>query len=689
MKCLWILAAFVGIAAAIPSEFIKPDPYFGSKEYLDKEHDLLLVLKYVHQPHWNAELNAYGNHYSLKDDLSSYDHVEEVKKFVYLIERKGLLELKAVFSLYNPEHLEQTKMLFTVFYNAKTYETLSKVVAWARFNVNEKMFMYVLGTLIAHRKDVESLIMPPPYEVCPYQYVNVEAIKTAQRTKMQGFYGVEKVNGMYEQIIPVNYTGWYFHLNGEQKVSYLTEDVGLNAFYYNFNLDYPHWLEGKPYGLDKDRRGEMYIVMHHEIVARYYLERLSNDLGHIPEFNWREPIKAGYFPSLMYVSGKQFPTRHNNYNLYKEGNHKFIQEAEDRERRIRDIIDKGFVKYGGEKVSLSKPEDVDTLGNLLQGNPDSFGLHHNFHDHIVPSFLENYNTAIRDPLFYQFYQRLLSNYWKFMTHIEPYTEEELIFDGVKITDIHVDKIETFFEPFDIDITNAVDVDHDKEVVAPETLKEIKFKHDEYLVKARTMRLNHKPFDFKITVQSDKDQDASIRVWIGPKYDEFGTHIDFDENRKNFVMLDIYKETLKKGENILHRNSHKELMYYGAPQTTFYELYKHVMAAKTGEKEWPTDLLLARCQFPKNLMIPKGKKGGMTYQFFFSISPYVAPKTPFISTFNPMTSCGVGSGSRFFEDRALLFPIDREIDEKHFYVPNFAFEDVEIYFDPHTNEARNF
>lgn len=689
MKCLWILATVVAFAAAIPSEFLKPDPDFGSKSYLDKEYSLLLILKYVHQPHWNAELYAFGNGYVLKDDLDSYNNVEEVKKFVDLQKRHGLLEANAVFSLYNPEHLQQTKSLFAVFYNAKTTETLTKAIAWARFNINAKMFMYVMGTLISHRKDLESLIMPPPYEACPYQFINAEAIKTAQRTKMQGFYGVEKVDGVYEKIIPVNYTGWYMHMNGEQKVTYLTEDVGLNAFYYNFNLDYPHWMEGKPYGLDKDRRGELYIVMHHEIVARYYLERLSNDLGHIPVFNWREPIKSGYNPSLMYVNGKQFPTRENNFNLYKEGNHKFIQEAEDRERRIRDIIDKGYFKYGEKKVSLSHPEDVNTLGNLLQGNPDSFGLHHNFHDHIVPSFLENYNTAIRDPLFYQFYQRLLSSYWKFMSHMDPYTEEELNFPGVKIDDVHVDKIETFFEPFDVDITNAIDVDHDKEADAPATLKEIKFVSDHYHVKARTMRLNHKPFDFKMTVQSDKDQEASIRVYIGPKYDEFGSHIDFNENRKNFVMLDIYKETLKKGENILHRNSHKELLYYGATQTTFTQLYKHVMLAKSGEKDWPTDLLLARCQFPKNLMIPKGKKGGMKYQFYFVISPYVAPKIPFISTFNPLTSCGIGSGSRFLEDRAMLFPLDREIDAKHFYVPNMAFEDVEVHFDPHVNEARNY
>lgn len=48
---------------------------------------------------------------------------------------------------------------------------------------------------------------------------------------MQGFYGMKKVEGVYQAVIPANYTGWYMHTNVEQKVSYFTEDIGLNAWY--------------------------------------------------------------------------------------------------------------------------------------------------------------------------------------------------------------------------------------------------------------------------------------------------------------------------------------------------------------------------------------------------------------------------------------------------------------------------
>lgn len=688
MKCTWVSVAVLGCLLAIASAAPTKEYKYGGPEYLEREKDLLLVLKYIHQPYSNAELYSFGNHYVISEDYDNYNNVEKVKEFVKFVENKRLLPRSEFFSLYDDDHLEQVKALFDVFYNAKDYETLAKVVAWARFNVNEKLFIYVFGVLIAHRQDVKTLIMPPPYEVCPYQFINAEVIKSAQRLKMQGFYGVEEANGLKEVIIPMNYTGWYLHMNKDQKVTYFTEDVGLNSFYYNWNLDYPYWMEGKPYGIDKDRRGELYIILHHQLTARYYLERLSNDLGHIPAFNWRQPIKAGYYPSLMYVNGKQFKTRPNNYNLYTEGNHKFVQEAEDRERRIRDVVDKGFIFYGGKNISLSQPEDLNTLGNLLQGNPDTFDLHHNYHDHIVPSFLENPATAIRDPLFYQFHKNLLNNFWKFMSHIKPYTYEEVVFPGVKIVSAKADKIETYFQHFDVDITNAIDIDQEAIEKTEKPVTEVHFRPDKYMVKARTVRLNYKPFTYTMNVQSEKSYEAVVRVMIGPKYDEFGNQVNFEENRKNFVFLDIFKHSLVSGENVIKRSS-DDIMFYGSEQTTYYELYKRLLQAKSGETEWTADLYKGRCQFPKYVMVPKGKRDGMTFQLYFFISEFHAVKRSDIFAFNPAHECGVGSGQRFFEDRSILYPIDRHIDAKHFYVPNMYFTDVEIHFNGDDSEGRYY
>lgn len=683
MKCWLGVFALVGCLFLATAD---TEVKFGDQTYLEQEKDLLLVLKYVHQPSWNPDLHAFGFFYEISDDYESYNDVAAVKEFVRLFELKRFLKRKAGFSAYNPEHLEQAGALFRVFMSAKNYETLAKVVAWARFNVNEKIFMYVIGLTVTHREDLKSLIMPPPYEVCPYQFVHSEAIKFAQRQAMQGFSAYEKVNGHREMIVPVNYTGWFMHMNEDQKVSYFTEDVTWNALYYNFNLAYPHWLEGKPYGLDNDRRGELFIWFHHQMIVRYNLERLSNGLGHIPEFNWRQPVKSGYKPLLFTVSGKQMESRPNHYNFYHEGNFKFVQQAEDRERRIRDVVDAGFITFKNQNISVSKPEDVNILGNLLQGNPDTFDLHHNFHDHIVPSFLENFSTAARDPLFYQFNKHLMHNFWRFTSHLAPYTVEEIGFKGVTIKSVKVSKLVTFFENFDIDITNSLDHPVPTTVKKLEEVTEVNFKPDEFFVKARTVRLNHKSFTVKINVQSESAQDASVRVFIGPKYDEFGSLIKFEENHVNFYLFDIFKHSLTVGENIITRESSQFAMSTG-DYTSFYDLYVRVMSAKKSEKEWTHDLFAGRCGSPDHLLLPKGQIGGLTYQFYFIITPLQASATPMFSTFDSKTSCGIGSGSRYFESRSLLFPLDRPVDPIHFYTPNMHFEDIDIFFNAGENAAR--
>lgn len=675
IRFLWILVVFVGCFATLASA---EETNYGDPFYLEQQKDLLLVLKYVHQPHWHADLYTYASHYNLTEDYDSYNNVEQVKEFVQLFNGPLRLSRKALFSIYEADHLSQVKALFNVFYNAKKYETLAKVVAWSRFNVNEKMFMYVVGLLISHRKDVSTLIMPPPYEVCPYQFMNLEVIKSAQRLKMQGFDKIEKVDGQRKVVVLMNYTSPSTHLNEEQKLSYFTEDPAYNAFYYNFNLDYPHWMEGKEYGLDKDRRGELYLAIHQQMMARYYLERLSNGLGSIPDFNWRTRVAAGYHPSLFYVNGVRFPTRSNYFNLYQDGNRKHVQEAEDRERRIRDIVDKGFFIHANETFTISKPEDVNTLGNLIQGNPDGSDLHHNAHDHIVPTYLENYATAARDPLFYLFYKKLLKNFWKFTSHVKPYTRDEVSFPGVKISSVQVDRIETFFENFDIDITNAIDVEPELIFNTLENLTEVVLKPDENIITARTVRLNHKPFNFKINIQSDKDQLATVRVFLGPKFDEFGNHIKLEGNRQNFVSLDVFLQSLSVGENVINRKSTDNL-FYDPALTSFNEIYKRVMAAKKGEQEWTEGIMKGRCQFPKHLMIPKGTKGGMTYQLYFVVSAFKEASPPAFSNFNPATSCGIGSGTRYVEDRSMLFPIDRVIDPTYFFGSNMHLEDIEVYF----------
>lgn len=105
-----------------------------------------------------------------------------------------------------------------------------------------------------------------------------------------------------------------------------------------------------------------------------------------------------------------------------------------------------------------------------------------------------------------------------------YTHDELAFPGVTIESVNVDKLMTFFDTFDSLLSNAVSVRNQKEAWS-------------MLIKARQHRLNHKPFTFHITVNSDRNVKAIIRIFMGPKYDVHGQELDMTENYMNFMNVD--------------------------------------------------------------------------------------------------------------------------------------------------------
>lgn len=137
---------------------------------------------------------------------------------------------------------------------------------------------------------------------------------------------------------------------------------------------------------------------------------------------------------------------------------------------------------------------------------------------VVPSALEHFETALRDPIFYQFYKRITYYFLKYKSHLPHYTVTDLTYPGVKIESVSVDKLYTYFDKFDFEITNALYVTEDE------------FHKDDFKVFARQERLNHKPFTYKINVVSDKAEDVVVRVFLGPKYDQQGHIIPLSENR---------------------------------------------------------------------------------------------------------------------------------------------------------------
>ncbi|XP_047994400.1 arylphorin subunit alpha-like [Leguminivora glycinivorella] len=275
---------------------------------------------------------------------------------------------------------------------------------------------------------------------------------------------------------------------------------------------------------------------------------------------------------------------------------------------------------------------------------------------IFPSALELYQTSLRDPMFYQFYARILNYFQQWKEYMEPYSYSQLYFHGVKINDVKIDKLVTFFEPYDFVITN--DIFH--------SIEEFKANkpydgntYDVYSV--RQPRLNHKPFTVTVDVKSEVSTDAVFKIFLGPKYDSNGYPLNIEDNWVNFIELDWFIHKLTPGQNKIERRSldfvpHRE---EGVPAVELFKLMK--------QGKVPVDMSEKFLYQPQRMMLPKGTKGG----FPFQLNVVVYPSTPLPQEMEVLKA-------HFPDAKPVLYPFDRPVYEPYFKQPNIYCEDVFIY-----------
>lgn len=115
-----------------------------------------------------------------------------------------------------------------------------------------------------------------------------------------------------------------------------------------------------------------------------------------------------------------------------------------------------------------------------------------------------------------------------------YTQNDLMFPGVKFESVNIDKLLTYFDYCDTFINNAVSVENFKEGM-------------KLRVKARRHCLNHKPFTYRFNVNSDKETKAMFKIFIGPAFDDDRNEKDASYLRKYykyFIGLDNFVVTRK-------------------------------------------------------------------------------------------------------------------------------------------------
>ncbi|XP_012260636.2 arylphorin subunit alpha-like [Athalia rosae] len=660
-------SAIVALVAFYFSAVALGEPVYADDELLRQQKEVYDVLHHVDQ----ADI-AHPKFFKIAKefDIETYLTTSEHGKDFYNLWKYGkVLPRGAVFSVFYPVHVEEVKALFKVFFYVKNYDDLIKVAAWSRVHLNEFLFPYAFSVAVYHHPLFRNIRLPPHSELYPSLYFHNEVLQKAKNVKIQHDTTETQVTVDGAIIIPANYSHGYqhYHTDDEWKVSYYTEDVSLANLFYYLHLAHPFWLRFDEFELPLRNPGETYLWSHQLRSSRFYLERLSNGLGEVKRINWYHPVPVGYHPSLTFHNGLPLPHREAGSDF---GVFYLIDRVRQYHQRIFDATDLGYYRnHTGELEYFWNKKGIDTLGRIIAGypspaHPTYYGPYESFSRSalgfspkpvnelkVVPSALEFDGVAQRDPIYWSWSASMLGFYENFIQHLPQYSWNQLVNNEVEIVSIDVDPITTFFDYVDIPITNGV---------------KIRDVNDRTVIKARQLRLNHKPFNYRFQLKTDHDVTVNIRTFIGAVEDSFGNPLDITENWPNMFLLDFFTKKLKVGINQFERSS---LRAANTANVGLYDedFYQSVVDAIAGKRK--LEIPEQFHGYPNHLVIPKGTTGGMKFQFLFFIDKY--DETHVIHHKSRLI------GDKIYADQPQGYPLERPPIANFTLLPNVHVEHVVI------------
>ncbi|XP_072932421.1 basic juvenile hormone-suppressible protein 1-like [Epargyreus clarus] len=709
MKLL-LVAALVAVASAT---VIKDDMhlnFFVGKDTLvnvdtkTKEICILKLLNHILQPTVYDDIREVAREWVIEENFDKYLKVDVVKRFINMF-KMGLLPRGEVFVHTNDLHLEQAISVFRILYFAKDFDTFIRTACWLRERINGGMFVYAFTCAVFHRVDCRGVTIPAPYEIYPYFFVDSHIINKAFMLKMTkaamdpvifDYYGIKVTD---KNLVVIDWRkGVRNVLTEDDRLNYFTEDIDLNTYMYYLHMNYPYWMTDDVYGLNKERRGEIMMYGYQQLLARFRLERLTHSMCDVKMIMWNDPLTVGYWPKIRFHNGYEMPVRQNNVNFMNIVNVKDKMLVDDIEQIIRQGILTGRIeRRDGTIINLKKAEDIEYLCRLLLGgmgflNDDAKVIHvmnlykrlltystYNFNKYTyVPTALDMYSTCLRDPLFWRVLKRIIHHVVLFKKLLPKYTRDELDFPGVKVERIFTDKLVTFMDEYDLDITNAMYLDE----------SEMKKKRSDFIYVARNRRLNHHPFKVTIDVVSEKAVDAVVRVFLGPKYDCIGRILNINDKRLDMVEIDSFLYKLDTGKNTIVRNSlemHGVIM--DRPWTTRIMNRVQdttVVTDKMVDSWW----YKTRLGFPHRLLLPLGRIGGLPLQLFVVVTPVRTGLVLPTIDLSIMKDRRVCRWTTCVDTMPLGYPFDREIDVTTFYTNNMKFLDVMVYYHVFNNQVKN-
>uniref|UniRef100_A0A1W7RAE6 Hemocyanin subunit 6 n=1 Tax=Hadrurus spadix TaxID=141984 RepID=A0A1W7RAE6_9SCOR len=586
----------------------------------------------------------------------------------------GILPRGTLFSCFHARHLAEATKLYETLYGAKDFDDLIHLCEQARQIVNEGLFVYAVSVAVLHREDCKGVSVPPIEEIFPDRFIPTETINKASKEASN--------HPDKDTVVPVEETGNI--LDPEYRLSYFREDIGINAHHWHWHIVYPATWDPAAMHKEKDRKGELFFYMHQQMCARYDCERLSNGMQRMTPFhNFEEPLE-GYAPHLTsLVSGLQYASRPEGYSI-KDLSDVDVQDMERWRERILDAINLHYIiDKDNNQIHLDPTNGTDILGDIIESSYESknlefYGSLHNW-GHVMmanitdpdhrfqenPGVMSDTSTSLRDPIFYRWHRFIDNIFQEYKCSLKPYTQEDLLFPDMEIVSVAINSktqntLTTLTKEAELELSHGINFGTDHSV-------KVKYHH-----------LDHEPFTYEINVNNNTGaaRDVTVRIFLGPKYDELNNRLEPDEQRRLFIELDKFHETVAPGKNPIKRD-HKNSSVTVSKIRTFAELKSGVAAEDANE--------YCSCGWPEYMLIPRGNHKGMEFELFVMLTDYEKDKIADINVNavcrDAISYCGA-KDDKYPDKRAMGFPFDRKIEARtaaEFLTPNMSLVDVKIKF----------
>ncbi|XP_014272953.1 hexamerin [Halyomorpha halys] len=676
---LTLLLTATAISATVVQQ--RPDRRIADATFLKQQKQILdLFVGIGHSDHWKGD----EGDFDISANFGSFTDEKYPKEFLRAYKR-GLLPKHGVFSMYCHHTKADAIRLFDLFYFAKDFETFIKVAGWAKHHIHAGMFSYAYILALTHRSDTQNFLIPPQYEIFPNFFVPSDTLHEVYDAKMEG---------LREGKFTYNNTGYEYNYHtamfgglmssenrgyGDFRISYFREDVGLNNYLSEVTFRNPQWMSSEKYNTPwLKRRGENYYQILQQLFARYSQERTAHGLPNAGHLVWDQPIRVGYNPRVTFMNGQPMYNRPDGL-IPEQFNRRAVVRAQTLERRILDAIDNGFLWEASNKslIPLNNEDGFDLLGKIVFGTADrpsknffqspyyaalealSFISSTASDRSYVGNALSSPITASRDPVYFNYLARMITMFFQHYKRLQaPYSHGELGFNGVSVQKVEVDKLMTYFDMFDYEITNGVPVPKASD-------------YTDFRYYARQYRLNHKPYHYNVTVNSEHAVDGIVRVFLGHKYDADEHLLTVNQARMTFVEIDRFIVKLAAGVNLIERSS-KESPIFTSDRDGFRNLYTSVNNAINQKTPFYISEY-GHCGLPERLQLPMGWRGGRHVQLAVAINSYDRNSAqPGNNNFD--IACG---GAALYDGRPLGFPFDRPLAHDDFHLPNIYFKDVTI------------